>query len=186
MSSRARHPGSLVAAAGAALALLALWMPWYRLTISDAVKSSVDALTGNGNNPFGALVHGFLQALPHSITGDGWQVLHGGDVALALACGGVLVAAYAGEAGAVVAGGVAIAAIAVVHLLNLPGPSQYVHAQYGIWAALLGGATAAAGGWWANAPAPPRRTSALPAQDPVWPGYEPPAAPLHSVAPPGR
>ncbi|HEU4979084.1 MAG TPA: hypothetical protein VFT42_09345 [Solirubrobacteraceae bacterium] len=186
MSSRARHPGSLLAAAGAGLGLLALWMPWYRVTIPDSLKSSVDALTGNGNNPFGALVHGLLRALPHSITGNGWQVMQGGDIALAIACGGVLAAIYAGEAGAAAAGGVAIATIAVVHLLNLPGPSEYVHAQYGAWAALLAGAAAAAGGWWANAPAPARRTSALPAQDPVWPGYEPPPAPLHSVAPPGR
>ena len=66
MSSRARHPGSLLAAAGAGLGLLALWMPWYRVTIPDSLKSSVDALTGNGNNPFGALVHGLLRALPHS------------------------------------------------------------------------------------------------------------------------
>lgn len=189
MSPRARHPGAMLAATGAAAAALSLWMPWYRLTIPAELRTSIDSFTGNGNNPLGALVHGFLSALPASITANGWQALHGADVALLLVAGAVLVALRVGEVGAAAAGGVTIAAIAVVHLLDPPGPARYVDARYGIWVALVGGGLVALGAWWANAPAPPRSTSALPVQEPTWPAHEPGppgAGAVHSVAPPGR
>ena len=178
MSTRSSAPtGLLVGAAGAAGVLASLWLPWYLIRLPQAFRDALSNLGGGAQpgvaptspgaalgNALGGVMKGLAAALPTEITGNGWQVMHGGDVALAVIAGAALLVALAvggglsgvnielGAAGRFIAalGAVAVA-IAVYHVVSRPGMgagalSADVSVKYGIWVAVLGGVAMIAGG----------------------------------------
>ncbi|HVP03054.1 MAG TPA: hypothetical protein VMT10_10835 [Solirubrobacteraceae bacterium] len=179
MSSRSSaHTGLLAAAGGAAAVLASLWLPWYLIRIPQAFRDALSSLGGGQAQPgvapnspgaqlgaaLGGVMKGIAAVLPSQITGNGWQVMHGGDVALAIVAGAALLVALAvggglsgvaiepGTAGRFVAalGGVAVG-IAGYHVVQRPGMgagalSADVSVKYGIYVAILGGLAMIGGG----------------------------------------
>ena len=178
MSSRPSAPtGLLVAAAGAAGVLASLWLPWYLIRLPQAFRDALSSLGGQAQpgvapsspgaalgSALGGVMKGLAAALPTEITGNGWQVMHGGDVALAVVAGAALLVALAVGGGLsgvnieldaagrfVAALGATAVAIAGYHVVSRPGMgngalSADVSVKYGIWVAVLGGIAMIAGG----------------------------------------
>ncbi|HEY5144193.1 MAG TPA: hypothetical protein VII98_11910 [Solirubrobacteraceae bacterium] len=205
MSSRSSAPtGLLVAAAGAAGVLASLWLPWYLIRLPQSFRDALSSLGGQAQpgvaptspgaalgNALGGVMKGLAAALPTEITGNGWQVMHGGDVALAIIAGAALLVALAvggglsgvnielGAAGRFVAAlGAAAVAIASYHVISRPGMgagalSADVSVKYGIWVAVLGGVAMIAGGLMVG-----RATTSSPAA-----AFAPPVAPMGAGGP---
>ncbi len=203
MSSRSSAPtGLLVAAAGAAGVLASLWLPWYLIRLPQAFRDALGSLGGGQvqpgvaptspgaalGNALGGVMKGLAAALPTEITGNGWQVMHGGDVALAIIAGAALLVALAvggglsgvnielGAAGRFVAAlGAAAVAIAIYHVISRPGMgagalSAAVSVKYGIWVAVLGGVAMIAGGLMVGRATTPATATAT--------GFAPPVPPM--------
>ena len=201
MSNRPSAPrGVLLAAVGAFAALVALWLPWYTIkfpeSFRDALGSIGSGATGTGATgssaaggaagAFSGIFKGLAAALPSEITGKGWQVMSGGDVAIAVAAGAALLLIVAvgggasgvrierGIAGRLIAlAGAVVTAIAVEHVINKPGGgagsfSSIVQIKYGVAVAAAGGLLMIIGGL---------LTTRLPqpeAAEPMTPTFEPP------------
>jgi hypothetical protein len=130
--------------AGAVAAIASLWLPWYGVTIPDAVRQAVDAESGQLPPGFADFARGILAALPKSIELDGWQAFEGADVAIALIAGAVALSLLATiDVRAVLGAAAAIAGLVVVHMLDQPGPNEIVTVKAGPWVALAGAAAIA-------------------------------------------
>jgi len=216
MSTRPSAPrGVLLAGVGAFAALVSLWLPWYTIRLPEAFRDAIGAIGSGGSGTgstgsaaaggtagaFSGLFKGLAAALPSEITGKGWQVMSGGDVAIAVAAGAalLLIVAVAGGASGVriergIAGrlialaGAVVTGIAVEHVISKGGGgagnfSSIVQVKYGIAVAAAGGLLMMLGGLLTT------RAQADSAE-PMTPTFEPPqpaAAPDPFAAPvPGQ
>ena len=201
MSNRPSAPrGVLLAAVGAFAALVALWLPWYTIkfpeSFRDALGSIGSGATGTGATgssaaggaagAFSGIFKGLAAALPSEITGKGWQVMSGGDVAIAVAAGAALLLVVAvgggasgvrierGIAGRLIAlAGAVVTAIAVEHVISKPGGgagsfSSIVQVKYGVAVAAAGGLLMIIGGLLTTRP--PQAEAA----EPMTPTFQPP------------
>jgi hypothetical protein len=129
---------------GALAVVFSLWLPWYVVRIPDALRQAFDAPNAQLPQGFAAFARGLLEAIPASLSVNGWQAFQGADVAIALLAGAVAfsvmltvdVRAILGAAGA-------IAAIVLVHVVDKPGPGEFVSLKFGPWIALAGAAAIA-------------------------------------------
>ena len=167
--------------AGAIAVIASLWLPWYGITIPDAVRRAVDAQAGQMPPGFADFARGILASLPRSIQLNGWQSFEGADVALALIAGAVAVSVLmAIDVRAVLGAAAAIAGLVVVHILDQPGPNEIVTVKAGPWVALAGAVAIALS---ARAePTPAAAPQALPPPPPPSERWAPPAP--ASVPPP--
>jgi hypothetical protein len=166
MEQKGLRTGHFLALAGALLAVVSLFRPWYTVEIPPEVRDLFGA-QGMGADPglLGEMARGLASKLPSEISASGWRELEGADIAVVVASLGV-VALVLAAAGAVrglradpgAAGGLigalggAIAVVALVHVVSKPGGDQasdWVHVSDGLWLALAGGALTAFGGLWA-------------------------------------
>lgn len=166
MEQKGLRSGHFLALAGALLAVVSLFRPWYTVEIPQQVRDLFGA-QGMGSDPglFGEMLRGLASRMPSEISASGFQELEGADIAIVVAAVGVVALVLAaagavsglradpGPAGAL-AGllGGAIAVVALAHLVNKPGggqASEWVHVADGLWLALAGGALTAFGGLWA-------------------------------------
>jgi hypothetical protein len=167
--------------AGAIAVIASLWLPWYGVTIPDALREAFDAQTGQLPQGFADFARGILAALPSSIQLNGWQAFEGADVAIALIAGAAALSLLmAIDVRAVLGAAGAIAGLVVVHMLDQPGPNEIVSVKAGPWVALAGAAAIAL-----SARPEPAPTAAQPAAFPPPAAGEPwsPQAPA-SVPPP--
>jgi hypothetical protein len=165
---------------GAIAVIASLWLPWYGITIPDAVRQAVDAQAGQLPEGFADFARGILAALPKSIQLNGWQAFEGADVAIALVAGAAALSVLmAIDVRAVLGAAAAIAGLVIVHVLDQPGPNEIVTVKAGPWMALAGAAAIAL-----SARAEPTPALASPAFPPPAPTetWAPPAA--ASVPPP--
>jgi hypothetical protein len=167
--------------AGALAVIASLWLPWYGVSIPDAVRQAVDDQTGQLPPGFAEFARGILAALPKSIQLTGWQAFEGADVAIALIAGvAALSVLMAIDLRAVLGAAGAIAGLVVVHMLDQPGPNQIVSVKVGPWVALAGAAAIALS---ARAEAAPTET---PAAFPPPQSSEQWAPPAQASVPPPR
>lgn len=169
MEQKGLRTGHFVALAGAVLAVVSLFRPWYAVEIPQEVRDVFRSQAGSDPGLFGELARGLASRLPSEISASGFKELEGADVVVVVAAVGV-VALVLAAAGAIsglradpgAAGGLAgvlgaaIAVVALAHLVNKPGDgpaSEWVHVSEGLWLALAGGALTAFGGLWAAADA---------------------------------
>lgn len=158
--------GAKLAAAGSALVLLSLWLPWYQITFPAAFRDALGKLGGaaaptTGAPPaqgFGgalsALVAGLATSIPDKISADGWQAMKAADIVLAVLVGLVvllltnglgLVKIESASRGQALAG-IGLLAVVIVgyHVIrrpfgDAPGFIEAPKLQYGIALALIGG-----------------------------------------------
>jgi hypothetical protein len=167
MDQKGLRTGHFLALAGALLAVVSLFRPWYTVEIPQEVRDLFGAQGGVGGDPglLGELARGLASRMPTEISASGFKELEGADIVVVVAAAGVvaLVLAAAGAIGGLradpgPAGGLigllggAIAVVALVHVVNKPGggqASEWVHVSDGLWLALAGGALTAFGGLWA-------------------------------------
>jgi hypothetical protein len=160
--------------AGALAVIASLWLPWYGVSIPDAVRQAVDDQTGQLPPGFAEFARGILAALPKSIQLTGWQAFEGADVAIALIAGvAALSVLMAIDLRAVLGAAGAIAGLVVVHMLDQPGPNQIVSVKVGPWVALAGAAAIALSA----------RPEAIPTETPA---AFPPPQPSEQWAPPAQ
>jgi hypothetical protein len=158
--------------AGAIAVIASLWLPWYGVTIPDAVRQAIDVQSGQLPPGFADFARGILAALPKSIQLSGWQAFEGADVAIALIAGAAALSVLlAIDVRAVLGAAAAIAGLVLVHILDQPGPNEIVSVKAGPWVALAG----------AVAIALSARPEPTPAAAP--PAFPPPA-PSEAWAPP--
>jgi hypothetical protein len=160
---------------GAIAVIASLWLPWYGITIPDAVRQAVDAQAGQLPAGFADFARGILASLPKSIQLNGWQAFEGADVAIVLIAGAAAASVLmAIDVRAVLGAAAAIAGLVIVHVLDQPGPNEIVTVKAGPWVALAGAAAialsaraeptpAAAPQAFSPAPAPPTDPWAPPA-----------------------
>jgi hypothetical protein len=130
--------------AGALAAIASLWLPWYGVTIPDAVRQAVDDQSGQLPPGFADFARGILAALPKSIQLTGWQAFEGADVAIALIAGAAALSVLmAIDLRAVLGAAAAIGGLVVIHILDQPGPNEIVSVKAGPWVALAGAAAIA-------------------------------------------
>jgi hypothetical protein len=196
MSTRPLRPAALLALAGAFAVVLSLWLPWYHVDLSAALKAAFGDVPAAGTAPAGSpagafagaiagLAQGLLSAMPHDVTVSGWTALNGADIALAVLAAVALLSLLDGvqavlAARLVTLAGLVVTGIVAVHAADPPGPGGVVDLRPGIWVALAGGLLMAIGGWRSAAGA-----AAAPSPPPVASPFGPPVAPGSSVAPPG-
>ena len=213
MSASSNSPRGVIAAAlGALLALGSLWLPWYTVRISDAFREMLGSIgtqkgaaaapgsgAGTGGaeglaGAFAGLFQGLASVMPEEITANGWTAMDGGDIAIAVAAGAmILVLLLAsnggsnmrvdrGAAGRLIAlGGLVVVAVAAYHVVNTPGGgveqlSGTVDREPGIFAAIAGGLMMLFGGL-ATAAGPRSLASAEPSAPAVPPSGEAVGAP---------
>jgi hypothetical protein len=211
--------GAKLSAAGAALLLTSLWLPWYQITFPQAFRDVLGKLGGAGQATTGAppstqgiggavnaLVAGLATAIPDKIAATGWQAMKGGDIALAIIVGLVVILLTRGfgvvqmddqpRAQALAALGLIAVGIVGYHVLrrpfgDLPGFVDAPSLRYGLGVALAGGVLIGIGGHLLGKDlaserfvAPTELTPFEAADDGLTPLYQPPA-PGTSVAPPG-
>jgi hypothetical protein len=185
MSDSRLRPGHLVALAGAAVTAVALWLPWYAVTLPPELRrAAADRAAGTLPGTLGELARELIAVLPNHVEATGWQALDGVDVALlviaAIVAAVVLLAAGAAGPGLQVdeAGAARVASVAgaaatgfvLLKLVDQPDPAGMVSVRYGAWVALAGGVLMLAGGRMAS------RDVARPAPlAPVPPAYTPPS-----------
>jgi hypothetical protein len=166
--------------AGALGVIASLWLPWYAVTIPDAVREAVDAQSGQLPPGFADFARGILAALPKSIQLNGWQAFEGADVAIALIAGAAALSVLTTiDMRAVLGGAAAIGGLVIVHVLDQPGPNEIVTVKAGPWVALAGAAAIALS---ARDEATPVVAPAAFAPTPPAEAWSPPAA--ASVPPP--
>jgi hypothetical protein len=184
MSDSRLRPGHLVALGGAAVAVVALWLPWYAVSLPQQLRRAAADGAGALPGTLGELARELIAVLPEHAEATGWQALDGGDVALlvlaAVVAAAVLLAAGAAAPGIQVdlAGAARVASVAgaaatgfvLLKLVDQPGPNEIVSVRYGAWVALAGGALMLAGGRMASADA--ARPAPLP---PLGSPYTPPS-----------
>lgn len=186
--------GHLVALGGAALLLVALWLPWFAVHLEPGERQALTGAAGQLGTPFAAFAEGFL-AQVDGLRVTAWEAFGGEDVALASGAGAVVavIAAAAGGAGAGVRvepvaaarlatlAGVGLGGLVLVRLLHRPLGGRVLDLAVGGKVALAGCALMAVGGVLGQR-RPRRPAPAWPA-DPV---VVAPAVPVAgSVAPPG-
>jgi hypothetical protein len=133
---------------GALAVLLSLWLPWYEIRIPDALRHAFDAPNAQMPPGFADFGRGLLSAIPPAIGLNGWQAMQNGDVALALLGGAVaLSVVLTVDVRAILAAAAAIAGVAIVHVLDQPGPNEYVAVKLGPWISLAGAAAIALSAW---------------------------------------
>ena len=207
--------GAKLSWAGAALLLTSLWLPWYQITFPPAFRNALSGLGGaqttTGTAPpaqgiggaINALVAGLATAIPDKIAATGWQAMKGGDIALAVIVGLVVLLLTRGfgvvqiddEPRAQALAGLGLIAVGLVgfHVLrrpfgDLPGFVDAPSLRYGLGVGLIGGVLIGVGGHLMGRETTPARAitadnfTPLEASEP--PPYQPPAAGT-SVAPPG-
>jgi hypothetical protein len=167
-----RHMSRPLRLCGAIAVIASLWLPWYGVTIPDAVRQAVDAQAGQLPDGFADFARGILASLPKSIELNGWQAFEGADVAIALIAGAAALSVLmAIDVRAVLGAAAAIAGLVIVHVLDQPGPNEIVAVKAGPWVALAG-----AGAIALSARAEPTPAAAPPAF--------PPPSPTETWAPP--
>ena len=209
--------GARLSAAGAALLLTSLWLPWYQITFPQALRDALGSFARAGQptggaapaqglgGTFGALFAGLATAIPDRIAATGWEAMKGGDVALAVIVGlvvmlltralGVVEIDDEPRAKAVATLGLAAVGIVGYHVLrrpfgDLPGFVEAPSLRYGMGVALAGAVLIAVGGHLLDRGTGPERTVSptelgpREADDGLSPLYQPPAGST-SVAPPG-
>jgi hypothetical protein len=130
--------------AGALAVIASLWLPWYGVTIPDAVREAVEGQADKLPQGFADFARGLLAALPKSIELNGWQAFEGADVAIALIAGAAALSVLiAIDVRAVLGAAAAIAGLVVIHVLDQPGPNEIVSVKAGPWVALAGAAAIA-------------------------------------------
>jgi hypothetical protein len=175
-----RHMSRPLRLCGAIAVIASLWLPWYGITIPDAVRQAVDAQAGQLPEGFADFARGILASLPKSIQLNGWQAFEGADVAIALIAGAAALSVLmAIDVRAVLGAAAAIAGLVIVHVLDQPGPNEIVTVKAGPWVALAGAAAIALSARAEPTPAP--ASSAFPPPAPMETWAPPPAA---SVPPP--
>ena len=166
--------------AGALAVIASLWLPWYGVTIPDAVRQAVDAQAGQLPDGFADFARGILASLPKSIQLNAWQAFEGADVAIALIAGAAALSVLmAIDVRALLGAAAAIAGLVIVHVLDQPGPNEIVAVKTGPWVALAGAAAIALSARAEPTPAPASQAFPPPAPTETW---APPAA--ASVPPP--
>jgi hypothetical protein len=204
--------GAKLSAAGAALLLTSLWLPWYQITFPQAFRDALGKLGGAGQATTGAppstqgiggavnaLVAGLATAIPDKIAATGWQAMKGGDVALAVIVGlvailltrgfGVLRMEEEPRAQALAALGLVAVGIVGYHVLrrpfgDLPGFVEAPSLRYGLAMAMAGAVLIGIGGHLLGRDAAPER---IVAADDLQP-YEAPdegLTPLYQPPAPG-
>ncbi len=207
--------GAKLSWAGTALLLTSLWLPWYQITFPQAFRNALGSLGGaqttTGATPpaqgiggaVNALVAGLATAIPDKIAATGWQAMKGGDIALAVIVGLVVLLLTRGlgvvqiddgpRAQALAGLGLIAVAIVGFHVLrrpfgDLPGFVDAPALRYGLGVGLAGGVLIGIGGHLLGRESTPARVvsadSLTPFEAPDAPLYQPPA-PGTSVAPPG-
>lgn len=83
--------GHLVALAGAAVVLVALWLPWFQVQLGPAERAELGRGAGALGAPFAAFADGLLSQLD-GLELNAWKAFGGEDVALA---GGAVLAILA-------------------------------------------------------------------------------------------
>jgi hypothetical protein len=178
-----RHMSRPLRLCGAIAVIASLWLPWYGITIPDAVRQAVDAQAGQLPEGFADFARGILASLPKSIQLNGWQAFEGADVAIALIAGAAALSVLmAIDVRAVLGAAAAIAGLVIVHVLDQPGPNEIVTVKAGPWVALAGAAAIAL-----SARAEPTPAAAPPAFPPAAaPPTDPWAPPAPASVPPPR
>lgn len=166
--------GAKLSAAGAALLLTSLWLPWYQITFPQAFRDVLGKLGGAGQPTTGAtpstqgiggainaLVAGLATAIPDKIAATGWQAMKGGDIALAVIVGLVALLVTRGfgviqiddqpRAQALAALGLIAVGIVGYHMVrrpfgDLPGFVETPSLRYGMGASLAGAVLIGIGG----------------------------------------
>lgn len=180
--------GHLIALCGAALLVVALWLPWFQIHIGPLERSQI---TGMAQQVGGAPVASFADGLLSRLDGhrvSAWTAFGGEDVALAI--GGVLVAlailAAGGAAGSgirvdrqaaarlALLGGLVLGGIVLVRAVDRPGPSGLLAIAPGLWLGLAGCGLMALGGVLAGGPS--RSVSSSPPPWPTSAPWSPPGA----------
>ncbi len=189
--------GHLLALAGAATVLVALWLPWFELRLGPLQRSEIAEGAGRLGAPFAAFAAGVVSALD-GLRVSAWHAFGGEDVALAAgACGLALVVLAAGgaagpqvriETAAAATGarltGLALAGVVVVRLVDRPLPSEVLALGPGGWVALAGCALMVVGGAFLARSGTRARTDSPPSPFVASPASPRPAAVSTSVAPP--
>jgi hypothetical protein len=169
MEQKGLRLGHFLALAGALVAVVSLWRPWYRVEFPPELRDLFSSGGRLGSDPglFGELVRGMAAAMPSSVSVSGWEALKGADVTIAVVAIGavaVILAASGAVSGmrvdavlaarAATLAGVAVLVVAVWHVVKMPGEgaaSDWIHAASGLWMAIGGGAAMLGGGLWAGA-----------------------------------
>ncbi|WP_354702175.1 hypothetical protein DSM112329_02529 [Paraconexibacter sp. AEG42_29] len=160
MDREGLRAGHLLALSGAGLLLLALWLPWYSLSLGPAERGRLSGGAAQfGGASFAALADGLLARLD-GLRLTAWAVFGGTDVMLAVAAGIVVVVvlAAAGAAGpgvridhdvaARIALAIGVVAVGLILLraVDRPGPAGILDPGPGIWVGLAGASLIAVGG----------------------------------------
>jgi hypothetical protein len=180
-----------------ALALgLSLFAPWYRIELSAALRQGIDQLGQQILTPaYRGVVSDVVARLPHSISGNAWQVFTITDVVLAIAAALVIAlsAAAAGAFGSDVrvdagwvgrttaATGMIAAAFVAYRMIDPRGPHELIKLAYGAWVALVGAISMLIGGLASTAEPSAQSAAAI-----TLTSFDPPTQPRPgSIPPPG-
>jgi len=167
------RPGHAVAALGAVLLAVALWLPWYELHLPETLGGELGEATRTAPL-LGQLMQEIAAAIPAELTVTAWQAFDFADVFLAVACAHVLFVVVLGSSSPDAAAKLALAAgcvaagLVALKLASPPGPDGMLDVRHGAWVALLGALLIAAGGFLA------RQAPAAAATPPAPPSTEPP------------
>lgn len=184
--------GHLVALVGAAVAVAALWLPFYELHLGQTGRAGFEQGLGQVPTPFAAFARGIFDQLD-GLQVTAWQVFGRLDVAVAGGAG-LSVLAILAAAGGVGSGvrvdpslaarlagtsGVVLGVLVTYRMVSRPAPDEVLALGVGGFVALAGCALMGAGGLLASGPRAPVST-------PLAIGEVRPAATgTTSVAPPG-
>jgi hypothetical protein len=168
------RPGHLLAAAGAALVLVSLWLPWYGIDLPDGLPEGLGsaAPTGPGAEMAESLARGLLAAFEQALVVTGWRAFEVTDVVLALGAGAALLAVGALAAGSSLApaatgrvlacAGVAGTLLIAARLVSPPMPADMLSTRAGAWTGLAGAVLVAVGGMLAAGQSAARATAPPP------------------------
>jgi hypothetical protein len=148
--------GHMLAALGAAIAVRALWLPWYEIRV-EAIFSSPEFSGVLTQLPASlqSLAADVRALIPGNLQGSGWQVMEKSDVAFAVAGAAVLIlfmaVAALGADGRSAAQVMALTgmiglALVVYKFFKPPLPDAYCAVRQGLWVAGAGWCVCVAGG----------------------------------------
>lgn len=169
--------GHVLSGVGALIALISLWLPWFKLDLSKvreepAFKAAVDA--GGLDQQVQAEINRFVALLPKSISGNGWDVMQRTDIAFALGAAVVLALLFAtislgadsrGTARIMTGIGIGGMVLILFKLSNSGIPdsaSDFVTRGPGFMVCLIGWTICAAGGIWVVWNPPAEQVDAAP------------------------